>query len=437
MVREIFDVIILGAGVTGLVSALRTARAGHKVCVVEDYPSPGGNHISTEINGASFDIGAIFFWSDNFIFDLFPELKRDCVPVKHHISRINPDGAVAAYPYSIRDEFFRMRPREIGRSALDLLAAKYRHRKFQTADDYLKYYLGAYLAERSGINYFIQRFYGASADEISSALAQKRMGWIATNASLRNRFKRALSFARPRRQGEAPTCLARPRCGFGAMYKSAVDALRASGCEVILNASVRDIHYAKDQYQVHLASRAISGKRLISTYPLDKVSSLLGLRDVVPPASTKMLTLFCEFEGARGFDSVILYNFHRSGLWKRLTMHSDYYGKVEGKEYFSVEVTFRRDPLPDSAAFEDFLAHVRRVGLFDGDVKLVGSRLTDFAYPLYELGAEVRKNATMKAIRSLGVDLVGRQGAFDYIPAADIAAREAIKMVDEAYAAPV
>ena len=435
MSKKLFDVIILGAGITGMVSALQAAQSGHKVCLIDDYPDAGGNHISTEIDGASFDIGAIFFWSDNFIFDLFPDLKGHCVPVNYRISRINPDGAVAAYPYSVRNEFLTMRTKDIARSAFDLLRAKYMSRDFRTAEDYVNYYLGDYLAERSGIKNYIHRFYGARASEISSTLAQKRMGWIATNASLRNRLKSAFRFMPTPRRGEAPTCLARPRYGFGAMYRSAVDALRASGCEVILNASVRDIRLTntRDRYRVHLAARDITSKRLINTYPLEKVSGLLGLRDVSPPKSTKLLTLFCKFEGNRGFETVILYNFHQFGLWKRLTMHSDYYEASSGKEYFSVEITFRGDALSDKAAFEDFISHVRRLGLFDGNVELVGSRLTNFAYPLYELGAEVRKEATMKAIRSLGIDLAGRQGAFDYIPAADIAAREAIKLVADAY----
>ena len=38
---ERIDVVVIGAGVTGLASAYTAARAGHSVCVLEQHPRPG------------------------------------------------------------------------------------------------------------------------------------------------------------------------------------------------------------------------------------------------------------------------------------------------------------------------------------------------------------------------------------------------------------
>jgi phytoene dehydrogenase-like protein len=88
--HEHFDVLILGAGVTGLASAYFLARSGLRVCLLDDYPTPGGNHISRDLNGFTFDIGSIFFFPDNPQFKMFPDSKENFVPADLRMSRVTP-----------------------------------------------------------------------------------------------------------------------------------------------------------------------------------------------------------------------------------------------------------------------------------------------------------------------------------------------------------
>ena len=52
------DLVILGAGPAGVGAAYRTARAGHRVVVLERAPGPGGAAASFELDGIRVDHGS-------------------------------------------------------------------------------------------------------------------------------------------------------------------------------------------------------------------------------------------------------------------------------------------------------------------------------------------------------------------------------------------
>ncbi|MEZ5855985.1 MAG: hypothetical protein R3D67_15035 [Hyphomicrobiaceae bacterium] len=138
-----------------------------------------------------------------------------------------------------------------------------------------------------------------------------------------------------------------------------------------------------------------------------------------------LFTLFVSFEGDRGFDANILYNWSRRGRWKRLTMHSDYYGKRAGRAYANVEIPlFRKAPESAEAMFSDFAEAVRDYGLFQGDLRLEGHSLVQNAYPANTLGASAKAAAAIAALKQLGVQTVGRQGRFDYLPTGEHVANQ-------------
>ena len=86
-----YDVVVMGAGMTGLTLAHELNQLSLKVCVLEEYETPGGNHISDNIDGMSFDIGAIFHWSNGLLFRMFPGLLSEAVPVHWRTDRGGED----------------------------------------------------------------------------------------------------------------------------------------------------------------------------------------------------------------------------------------------------------------------------------------------------------------------------------------------------------
>jgi phytoene dehydrogenase-like protein len=73
-------VVVVGAGVGGLAAALRCARAGHAVTVVEAAEAPGGKAGRRELGGYGFDTGPSLLtmpWVfEELLGDALPELMR-------------------------------------------------------------------------------------------------------------------------------------------------------------------------------------------------------------------------------------------------------------------------------------------------------------------------------------------------------------------------
>jgi hypothetical protein len=172
------------------------------------------------------------------------------------------------------------------------------------------------------------------------------------------------------------------------------------------------------KFVVEFDDRRVTAKRLVSTIPLDRIQNLCGLSSEEQLRTVTLITLFYSFSGERGFTDCILYNFSKEGLWKRLTVHSDFYGKSNGREFFSVEINSGPVNGDVSEADRDFRKHVGENGLFSGDLRLEGSHTLLNAYPIYTAHADMRAKQVVAKLRKLGVESLGRQGAFDYQPTA-------------------
>ena len=71
------DILIVGAGPGGLVSALLLAHSGLKVRVIEKTPFIGGRTRIVEHNGFKFDRGPTFFHYPEVIEEIFQAIGRD------------------------------------------------------------------------------------------------------------------------------------------------------------------------------------------------------------------------------------------------------------------------------------------------------------------------------------------------------------------------
>ena len=427
------DVIVLGAGVTGLTVAAELSKAA-SVLIIDEYEHPGGNHLSRDFGPYSFDIGAIFFWTDSPLLTLFPGMGELWTPVNYATSRICPDGRVRNYPFELGSELISRGPIYMGGVFLDIAFNKMFGRRDASAASFARYYLGSRLLRDSGLALYLHRFYGLPIESISFNFAKRRMGWIAQNGSLRHKLKKIAKSVRQRLGLESPTApispFARPPGGFPVMYGYALDQLKQAGVQAKLGTRLIGVEKTQTDFVVRTANGTFRAPRLISTIPLSRSGALFGVDVADAPESSVLTTLCCRFRGDRGFASLILFNFHQDGLWKRLTMHSDYHGVVEGWEYCSVEVTLREVTQTPEQLFEDFRASVTQAGLFKGELELVGSFRTDFAYPVYDHAADAKKARIAGALTALGVESIGRQGDFDYIPSAT----EAVELAQAALA---
>ena len=77
--KQIFDAIVIGSGIGGLVTASQLAAKGAHVLVLEKYIIPGGSGGSFKRNGYTFDVGAsmIFGFGENGYTNLLTRALRD------------------------------------------------------------------------------------------------------------------------------------------------------------------------------------------------------------------------------------------------------------------------------------------------------------------------------------------------------------------------
>ena len=390
--------------------------------MLDDYPTPGGNHISRDLNGFTFDIGSIFFFPDNPQFKMFPDSKENFVPADLRMSRVTPQGQVQAYPLSFQAEILK-RPWVLIRVVLSLAFNRCFSGPGTNAESHAIHHIGGYLYRRSGLRNYLLRFYGIDPKQISLQFVNRRMN-LANLSSLRKAMQDLLGRMTRTRGAAADSkswALARPVEGFPAHYEKVADALRAAGVEIRCAAGLKSVRKVQDEFETGTAHGTFFAKRVINTLPLKTVINLLGKPDAVEIASTKLCTLCCSFSGIRGFGTVVLYNFDDKGAWKRLTMHSDYYGKRSGREFFCVEITLRDQRPEPRSLFDDFVAHTRQLGLFQGDLRLEGNMDLEFAYPICDMQAEERRLRLIELLAQFGIETIGRQGLFEYIPHSSIA----------------
>lgn len=413
---EAFDVIVLGAGISGLVSASVLQKQGYqRIVVVDEYAHLGGNHIDCRIGDYTFDIGSLIFQDDSPLLAHLPELMPLYVEINPTWGRLNPQGVVTDYPISIKDDIVAAGPVEWIRMALSVLFARIFRSKLRNARDFAEYWIGARLLRRSGLENYMLRFYGVSAERIDVQFAEKRMLWLKEQASPRNALRRLL------RTTEKPATnkqLARPSEGFAYLYGVGAQRLALGGVTFRLGARTDRLQKNDGKYLLRIGDRSVSASRVVSTIPLEHAQALCGIPSGSSLQSVTLISLFFSFSGNRGFEQSILYNFSDTGAWKRLTVYSDFYGRCEGREFFAAEVNADHVLGSADAAAEDFRRHSSENGLFYGDLKLEGTHTLANAYPIYTDNAAERAANAVAALRAFGVESFGRQGGFDYQPTA-------------------
>jgi len=404
---------VLGGGVSGLVAADMLADAGEAVILLEPYERLGGNQRSQNIGPYTFDIGSFIFFAGSPFFRRFPDAEATCQRAQIIADRITPQHRISRYPFSVADDLFWRGPIEVGLTALSLVWGRIAHRAPKSAGSFARFYLGRRLFEQSGLEAYIRRLCGIPADEVEHQFAEKRMNWIARALSLDT----VTGFFRRKPDAAAgPVVLARPRAGFDVLFAQVAAQLQAKGVDIRLGARLERIERKDGEFLVTTSAGVFRVARVISSLPLTMTAEACGLAAPAIIQSLPLLTLYVAHDGDLGFTSQVLYNFTPEGSWKRLTVHSRVYGQVSGRDYFSVEVPLALGPRDPDAEFAAFLEFMRERGLLAGHTMLVGHERTDFAYPTYAHGSMAASEALIEAVEATGVEMLGRQGRFDYIP---------------------
>ncbi|GAB4364060.1 MAG: hypothetical protein Kow0026_28850 [Oricola sp.] len=421
----VYDAIVLGCGVSGLIIARTLTDQGHTVLCVDEYGHAGGNHITDIVEGMEFDIGSIYFHERDLQFRYFPELGDACIEKPVKLVKIGRNGRFAPYPFSFRHDVLDRGAAFLARSVASWAADRARVLRVRSASDRIRRKLGLFFFRESGLYSYMQRLFGLVPEDTSLTLVHRRMQWIINYSPTRILLDRILRiFAETREEQPVNRTLFRPPGGFAAYYDIAANRLRADGADIVTGERLETVAGPENgTFSVTGRSGACyRGRRLITTLPIWRICDLTG-RTRPALSGITLQTLRVAFRGDCRTDGDILFNFHPGGPWKRITVMSAIYGKVNGWNYMSVECPFADDPVPaGEAVFADFERHVRSLGIFDGELRYLGCRELREAYPRLAIGYEREQQRILNDLASRGIESAGRQGLFDYIPHSAVAA---------------
>lgn len=416
-------IAVLGGGVAGLVLSHELSKLeGITVDIYEKQDALGGFHKDIRVNGLDYDIGTFVFAHWHELIRTFPWMRDTLLPVEYDPQSIRGPGLFDAYPMSFggyRRQFGTLST--LG-DLLGILVSKWTRRSRKTLVDYIVYYIGPGIYRKSGLKAYIERLYQMPDKDIDVLFALQRMDYLENACSIRIRAKKFLSALVGRRQSDFWTDehFVHPKEGFRVVYERIERSLTAAGVNIRKGTNIRELVAEGGRYR-------IDGEwydKVVSTIPVPVLARYMGMQTDVRFECVRLVSLFYRFRGDPGFEGCVLFNFTETSHWKRITLFSRYYGKADGADYFTVECVLREDdPQGEDFVREDFESHARGLGLFRGDLDFQGAVTTPNAYPVFRAADSSGIEKTKRRIQALGIELLGRHGAFEYLSSSVTAAK--------------
>ena len=413
-------IAILGGGVSGLMVARGLAEAPDvEVHVLERDTRLGGLLRSVNAGGLEFDIGSFAFGHDDELIRAFPRLAHRMVTVATPQQSYTPAGTLDNYPLSLHGF---VRDNGLMRSAVsagDMLWGRIRYRRRDSVPAFASYYMGASLYHWSGLQDYIERLYGIRHDELALQLNEQTLVRIRDYTPMKLLAHKVRQFA-----GRAPprTMLVRPRGGFTEVWNIVAEDLAALGVCIRLGTEVQQVRPGGGSFVVRIGGSDFQYDAVVSTIPLPLMLRLAGETSTARFDSVSMLSLF--YRGRLRPQAPFVYNFTRRGRWKRLTCFSRFHGRDQSQDWFTVEVTTRDTSVNALEELrEEFEAHARDLGMLEGTPELLGSLVTERAYPVFRIGDPELVAAERQRLHRVGILLTGRQGRFEYQSSSVAAAR--------------
>ncbi|MCJ2180010.1 FAD-dependent oxidoreductase [Novosphingobium album (ex Hu et al. 2023)] len=427
-------VVVLGGGIAGLAAADRLSRAGLRVLVLERRPHAGGMHQARHIGPYTFDAGSIFYEENAGLFGLAPGLRGLCPGVTRVQRRIAPDGSVRHYPFEPRELLDQPLP-DLVHALADLAWARLMVRRDGTLDALCHKRLGRRLFVSTGLASYIARFHHIPPDGIDESFFFHRMAYVARvtrPGGLARMAMRSLPHATSACTRKRPPLRVRPREGFSPLFERIIAHLAARGVEFRFGEELFTLQRKDRFFLLCTTTGAFPAEAVVSTVPLDTLhKAMFGTGSGL--VSLDMTTLFVSAAKLDPRLGNVLYNFHRIGWWKRVTIYSRIYPEPDtGRDFFAVEATIPQDGRHDpGATFTDFQRHMTGLGLAE-DLVLEGHEHVEGCYPLYTPGSGVNVRQVLDRISRTEVVLAGRQGRFEYLPTSSGVIRRVAEELDAA-----
>ncbi|HZY29842.1 MAG TPA: FAD-dependent oxidoreductase [Jiangellaceae bacterium] len=303
-----YDLVVLGAGPAGLAAALRAARRGLKVTVLERAGRVGGLAGSFDIAGVRVDHGShrLHPSTPPRVLGDLRGLLGDDLQSRRRNGRLRVAGRWVGFPLRAGELARELPVPLVARIASESATSPLRRARADTYAGVLRAGLGPTLYDEL-YGPFAQKLWGLPGDRISSVQARRRV-------SADTAWKIAARIVRGNRgDGQGQTYLY-PRRGFGQIVEALAEAASAAGAEIRLEAEVDSVRVVEDEVLVGTqdADQFTAG-HVFSTLPLPVLARISrpapSLADIESASRLRFRAM------------LLVYLVHRGGRWTRFDAH--------------------------------------------------------------------------------------------------------------------
>jgi protoporphyrinogen oxidase len=303
-----YDLVVLGAGPAGLAAALRAARRGLKVTVLERAGRVGGLAGSFDIAGVRVDHGShrLHPSTPPRVLGDLRGLLGDDLQSRRRNGRLRVAGRWVGFPLRAGELARELPVPLVARIARESATSPLRRARADTYAGVLRAGLGPTLYDEL-YGPFAQKLWGLPGDRISSVQARRRV-------SADTAWKIAARIVRGNRgDGQGQTYLY-PRRGFGQIVEALAEAASAAGAEIRLEAEVDSVRVVEDEVLVGTqdADQFTAG-HVFSTLPLPVLARISrpapSLADIESASRLRFRAM------------LLVYLVHGGGRWTRFDAH--------------------------------------------------------------------------------------------------------------------
>lgn len=267
------DVVIVGAGPTGLTAAYQLCKAGKKTIVLEKDSVVGGLARTEKYNGYGVDIGGHRFYTKvGEVAEMWQEVLGDDFLQRRRLSRIYYKNKFFYYPVRFLDTLLKLGPLESVRIGLSYFWARIRpYPKEENFEEWVSNRFGRRLYQIFFKTY-TEKVWGIPCTEIKAEWAAQRIKGL----SLSTAIKDALFGSQKETVKTLINSFYYPRRGPGMLWERVKALIEQQGHQVLTQSDVVELQMAgKRVEQIVVINRhrsfKVKGNQFISSMSLSEL----------------------------------------------------------------------------------------------------------------------------------------------------------------------
>ncbi len=429
-------VIILGAGLSGLATALALRQQGLETTILEREPEVGGLARSFRVDGYTFDYGPHFLFGPRVV-SLLREIVGtglNLTPIRRDKEKIFFNDNYFNFPFDPKNLLRQMAPHQVigvlGEICKRHLFSSGNGTSAENVEDWVIQSVGKRIYKYTSLGEYISKLYGLPAAEIAADWGEQKLKFLARwhQSGLGQLIKQGLGEEKRLKKNVVHY----PPNGIDYLAVQLADRFLALGGEIQLAATVTEVehkkNYVKICYHQH-KEKELTADALISTLPITKLVKMLSptppepiLAEAMKLKYRNLLLLLLCLKKEQLLDYQCIYFTEPGFIFRRVTEFKHLQSQLApaGKTSLCLEITcfkgeelFQRDK---KALMELALASLEKNGFLNAaDIESSHLLRIPYAYPVYAKNYRLPLEKVLAHLAGYkNIISIGRQGLFFY-----------------------